>query len=57
MKRAAYICSWATDANTPPLYGSYTSSNPPPPAPSINGVGQTPTGLLGWFFRSSGHEC
>ena len=23
---------------------------------SINGVGQTPTGLLGWFLRSSGHE-
>ncbi|TMA15217.1 MAG: hypothetical protein E6J86_06610, partial [Deltaproteobacteria bacterium] len=25
-------------------------------APSINGVGQTSTGLLGWFLRSSGHE-
>ena len=25
-------------------------------AAAPNGVGQTPTGLLGWFFRNSGHE-
>ena len=25
-------------------------------APPINGAGQTPTGLLGWFFRMTGHE-
>jgi hypothetical protein len=25
-------------------------------APSINGVGQTPTNLIGWFLRSTGHE-
>ena len=25
-------------------------------APAINGNGQTPTGLLGWFFKATGHE-
>jgi hypothetical protein len=25
-------------------------------APSINGVGQTPTAFLGWFFKAMGHE-
>jgi len=25
-------------------------------APAINGAGQTPTGLLGWFFKATGHQ-
>ena len=51
---AAVLSPWIAPHD--PLAQSTNLFQPPSGAHLFGTVGQTPTGLLGWFFRNSGHE-